>query len=462
MIQKSKQTTFLLLTLLVFGCAKDRTPAVPEIANPNSDQLTETISLQEIFGLFEGDIIKFKDIQNGEGLVVSGIVISSDDRKNIQNRIYIQNAAKDPSVGATILINETDLFLSYAFGDKILLKLDELGMAVQNGELVIGSLNGESIAPLEASNFSDFVINSGISETVEPLAVSASEIQAKAENDISTDDLTGVFISLENVQVVDEELGESFANVNNAIDVQRTLLSCSDGINVNMLNSGQSNFKADLFPEGNGTVQGIVKVDDTQVALLINSPADVSISAELSDRCAIGPQVLLREDFESLTALGEGNAVVLDSWINNSGTSMILWDGIQQGPTKVAQIYNPNTSGPTLTSWLVAPTITTTNKSSAVLQFDVRIPAYGNPGLNIQISTDFAGTPEDISRSAQWTKIGATLLPQAVNTSFQTVEIPIDLVALGSPDSLSIAFNFIGRAGEQSVYQIDDIILTGE
>ena len=242
-----------------------------------------------ITSLYENDIVEFNQVQNGATLIASGFIISSDVSKNINQQIYIQDKTEDATSGVVIDVALDNIYLTHGIGQEILLKLNGLGMQKVENVIHIGAYSNGEITPISSDDFQDFVISTNNNEAIVPKILTINEILEAANSD---EPLPTILVSIENVQIIDEQLNTTYANVDNNSDVDKTLINCTDEDTQTIIlqNSGLSTFKALPFPTEQGTITAILSKNK----LIIRDTNDIDFTEE---RC-IDDSVLLYEDFQ--------------------------------------------------------------------------------------------------------------------------------------------------------------------
>ncbi|MBW6481113.1 MAG: choice-of-anchor J domain-containing protein, partial [Bacteroidales bacterium] len=104
-------------------------------------------------------------------------------------------------------------------------------------------------------------------------------------NDIKAGGHQARLVKLENVQFLESELGQTWADGINLLSVNRTLQDCENNIII-VRTSGYADFANDLLPEGNGSFIGIVGQFGDVWQLYVRDPQELGMSDE---RCEIEP-----------------------------------------------------------------------------------------------------------------------------------------------------------------------------
>ncbi|RMF26085.1 MAG: hypothetical protein D6765_09445, partial [Bacteroidetes bacterium] len=99
------------------------------------------------------------------------------------------------------------------------------------------------------------------------------------------DEHLSMLIRLSDVEFIEEDVGQPYADVLGRQSLNRTLQDCS-GNTIVVRTSGFADFAAELTPEGNGSVVGIFSTFNDTRQLLLRTLDDVQLDGE---RCGGGP-----------------------------------------------------------------------------------------------------------------------------------------------------------------------------
>ncbi len=288
--RQSPYKTLLLLSILVLylgSCSNDEIllPDVKPIQgttptpDPNPDPvMSMMIPLEELRNELTEDILNFNNLNGGEKVRTEGFIISNDNARNIQNALYIQDKSNNPILGVRILINRNNINnSSFGLNRKVTLELNGLGMQYNDGVLEIGKLRNNGVISLESNDFATFIIATTEAEEVTPVLLTVKEIQDALASPEITDNQTGILISIEDVQFIDDDLGKTYADERNTNEVVRTLRSCSDGTFISLINGGNALFKNDEMSQQKGTITAILEGS----SLRIRDVDDISFNADL-------------------------------------------------------------------------------------------------------------------------------------------------------------------------------------
>jgi len=258
-----------LCVLLSLSCVNDRD------FDPPSDNCTEilvaNVNYAEVKKLYVDKTLQIK-----EDLNIEGYIISSDEAGNFFSVLYFQDSPKNPTSGFQIEIDVRDSHLFYPVGAKIGIKLKGLYLGKSKGVFKLGatftSFGNVSVGRLPAAVVDDHIfVSCAEKANIEPTEI---EIDDLREN------LTNTLVSLSNLEILEEQLGQPFALERE--ETERTLTDCNDN-ELALRNSGFSDFQSELLPEGNGEITGVLLRENDTYSLAIRSLADIDFRNE---RCA--------------------------------------------------------------------------------------------------------------------------------------------------------------------------------
>ena len=263
---KVKIRALLSSAVIVFGCVKDRNFDPPK-SSCTSD-LVANATYAEVKNLYEGQTLKIQ-----EDLIIEGFVNSSDDAGNFFSVLYFQDSPTNPTEGFQIEIDVRDSHLFYPEGSRIFIKLKGLYLGKSKDVFKLGGVltgfGNESVGRLPAAIVNQHIVVSCDEKAIiEPTQVSIQDLN---------ENLTNTLVRLTAVEILEEQLGQIFAIARE--ETERTLTDCNDN-EVILRNSGFSDFQAELLPEGNGYVIGVLLRENDDFSLAIRSLKDIDFSDE--------------------------------------------------------------------------------------------------------------------------------------------------------------------------------------
>lgn len=261
-----KYLGYFLMVSLFFNCVADNEFNIPE--NPCTSNLTANSKINEIKSMFSGDIIQIQ-----EDLIIEGYVISSDRAGNFFGTLHFQDAPDIPSDGFQIDIDLRDAYLQFEIGSKIFIKLKGLYLGRRKDVFKVGGVfsafGNLSVGRLPASAVSEHILLSCDNPTT--LVPKKITLEDLSEEHINT------LIAIDNVEFEEELLGTTFAVPER--ETERTVTDCL-GDKIYLLNSGYSDFQADILPDGNGSITGVLYRDNDKLQLIIRDKDDITFTEE--------------------------------------------------------------------------------------------------------------------------------------------------------------------------------------
>ncbi|MBD0831038.1 DUF5689 domain-containing protein [Aestuariibaculum sediminum] len=394
-----KKLQFLGLMFMLLSCVENDDYAIPkiELDEPN---ITANTTISIIKNMYNGSLINFNEANNEGELIIEGYVVSNDEAGNFYKVLIIQDKAENPTAAIQIDIDVTALFALYKPGQKIYVKLNGLGMDEQNGVLHIGALHGGSVTRISAFNYKKHIKRSPILDSIIPKIITPSEFN---------DSYINMLIQLDNMQLRNEELGQPYGYANNSYTANRYLQNCEDNSFIILRNSGFSDFKNQLFPEGQGTIVGVLSKYNNDFQLFIRDTEDVKFYDERCETSVYMPidpfNLPYTQNFEGDYI--KGQSLRIDGWytVNTSGgTKVFTLENVNNNLVAQAQAYG---SGETIMeTWLISPGIRIDAASkNPVLSFTSNDGYNNGDPLTVYISNNFSGVIDE----ASWNEISPFL-----------------------------------------------------
>ncbi|NBC03245.1 MAG: DUF5017 domain-containing protein [Bacteroidetes bacterium] len=272
---KHIQIPILLLAMVslfsVASCVQEDfdTPEIPEEEVPD---IETNATLADIVDLWqEGTFVTIE-----EDLVVSAVVIADDFSGNYFRSIVIQD---DEGTGITFLLNARDLHNDYPIGRRIYIEAKDLvvgdfnGLIQLGGSVFINDDGFEQMGGIEESLLDKYITKGQREQFISPKTVSINELGFQ---DLST------LVEIDDIQVVESELGLPFADAENLRSENRTLEDC-DGNPLVLRSSGFADFADETLPGGKGKIVGVYSVFGTTKQLFIRDLNDVDMGGERCD-----------------------------------------------------------------------------------------------------------------------------------------------------------------------------------
>lgn len=454
-INNIKLLSFLfLMGLVVTSCVKDDDFSTPEVSTeePNID-VNFTIQLaKDTYGGFEPVLIE----GNGE-LYIEGYVVSNDEEGNFFKTLVIQNNPENPTAGIAISTEDTDLYTFYEPGRKIYFRVDGLYSGEFAGLPTLGVLNAGEVGRISILEFRERIARSTEFQEIVP--------QVRAISQLSDSDLN-TLVMLEDVQVSNQDLGQSYANLNNTFSVNRIIVNCAGTEQIILRNSGFANFKNELMPLGSGSLTAVFSVFNNDYQIFIRDTDDVNFDQErcLEDDGGIDDETPINlpfsENFEGIQ-VGVGVLIDIEGWRNiNVTEGERRYEGRSFDGNNYAQISAFGSDEPEVEAWLVTPYLNLNGTTSPTLNFKTKDGFNNGQALKVFVSTDlFENTIEE----ATWTELTSAIIASGTTNGYAddfTDSGDIDLSDyIGQ--NIHIGFQYVGgSSGITTTFQIDDLSVT--
>ena len=255
-----------------------------EVRCEDSALLEPTITMTDLRAKYEGELLEFGVDEN---FILEGFVISSDEKGNFNNEIFLQDTAENPTAGIRLLIELENYYEKYAMGQKVYVKLNRLYMDEWDGKLTVGIYKKGSVGEISEEQLHECLI-----KTKEKSDLIPKEIEIGSLADFSQEN---VLVSLLDVQLSKEEKGKAFTYFSGEETAIRFLESCGEYQKTGVFTRETANFSDQKFPTGNGKITGVFYKQNSLPIVQLRNMEDVSFSQEYEDCPAIIPQILITE-----------------------------------------------------------------------------------------------------------------------------------------------------------------------
>jgi hypothetical protein len=307
-----KRVQFYVLMLCLIACVSESDFSVPKvICEEQVFQITHSIAqVKEMAGY---GITTFND-----ELIIEGYVVTTDESGNIYKSISIQDRPKDPTCAIGFSVDKTNLYGVFPVGRKIYVKLKDLSIGYNRGALVLGKAVGAELERIPNSEVFNHFIRSCENVEIVPNVVSMNAI-----NDTHLETL----IQLNGVQFRNEDLGNSYGELNSTKSVDRVLhgtnSDCELDAQINVRISGFSNFKNKELPEGKGSVVGILTKYYSEYQLVLRSEKEVKLEEErcaivTSNKATISYEEIIDRYSDKVTEFGIDRELIFEGYVVSS------------------------------------------------------------------------------------------------------------------------------------------------
>jgi hypothetical protein len=341
-------------------------------------------------------------------IAVKGYVSSSDASVNFYKEFFIQNTAENPTDAVKISLNQVDSYNQFNIGREVYVSLKNLYLGEANsgdGVFTIGSsMNGDGeVESLNANEVAMYLFRSSTTEIIVPKDVTS----------LSSDDI-GIFITVNNVEFIENEIGQPYVSPTDDYDTERTIQRCSDFeyTTFKLQTSAFALFQNNILPSGGGSISGIVSktYNGSDLVLKLNSINNVQMD---SNRCQLLDindfSPIFEDDFESYTNYSN----ILGQWTNYAEEGSLYWRANtsydnQNSGSKIAYMSAYNSGDSSNIVWLITPVIDLDAQGAEFVNFKSSQHYVDDCDLQLLISTNWDGNENSISTST-WEILNANI-----------------------------------------------------
>jgi hypothetical protein len=406
----------ILLPLAFSSCIHDKFEEPPVV------DITEGIPLtiDQIYQIHNDSVLNLgkQSYKFTDDYSVTGVVIMDDKSGNIYKSAFIQDGTRGINLH---LMSSGGLYE----GDSIRIKLEGLVLSEYAGLMQIDSVDVHRN-----------IVKLATMRDIEPIVVDIPGIKADLFN--------AKLVKIENVQFKDEYLGKSYADKENLITMNRTLVG-ELGDSITVRTSGYASFADKAIPEGRGSIIAVVSKFNGEWQLFIRSSYEVNF-----DKRRFGDvDTLFYEGFDNAV---NGTSLDFEGWQNVALTGTLSWMGFDNG---VKQYVKISGTGNAAVNYLILPQI---SLNSNKMSFWSRAGYLQNAKIELVISTDFDGTNVG---DATWDVIPANFATAPTNGYGSEIDSgEIDISSYSG--NVYIAFRYVAEAGQKADFLIDDILIYSE
>lgn len=263
-----KRLILLLITASLFtGCVNDDDYNVPA-PECTETTLTPTILPQEIPATSEIQEYEEDDI-------IEAYVASSDKGGNFFKTLSFQTL--DGSFAFNVPVDANSLFVNFEPGRKVLIKLQGTYYQTYNGSLEIGdidmSLGFAIIGRLSPYEYEE-VLNRSCTVIDEEELVQHTSI-----TELQQDSYINKLVELQNVQFMDEAVGETYYNESNDIGGGTNyLITDATGNTIVFRTSAFANFGGNVIPGESGSIRGVLTKYNDTYQFMVRTVEDIKLT----------------------------------------------------------------------------------------------------------------------------------------------------------------------------------------
>jgi hypothetical protein len=413
----------LLIVPVIFiaGCSKkfDSPPLeIPKFIMPDGGTL---ISIKALNARHTG--LGTLDSIN-DNIVVTGIVVSSDETGNIYKSLYIE----DTSGGLLISLDATSLYTSYRLGQRIYVKCKGLFMGDYGGMTQLGAVYNGGIGRIAAPLIDKYVFLDSL-----PGHIPAAKLITLP---ITNYNYMGMLVKLENVHF--QDVASTFSDP--GASSNRNILDSANNILI-MRNSNYATFATKLIPDGTGTIYGILGLFGSDPQLYIRDLNDL-VGFDYSTA------LILNESFSATGSLGtfsQYSVAGVDVWAQSSYSGSTF--------AKISGFASSTANE----DWLISPSLNLNNYTGEKLNFFsmMKFGAAGDGSLKVYYSTNYtSGDPT----TSNWTELTGFNLSTGNYTSTPSGDIDLSGV-VGT--NVHIAFKYSCGTTNIATWELGGIMIKG-
>ena len=211
-----------------------------------------------------------------EDEIIHGWVTSSDESGNVYKSLYIMD---ESGYGLSISINQNSLYNNYRIGQEIVLPMKGYYVGKYNGQQQLGypqwyaSGNAWEATFLPQAMWESLVEINGLPDLskVDTLDVSLSDFVGKSDAETLMK-YQGRLVRIKGVTFDD---ADGVATYSEAGSSTNRNITDGDGLSLTVRNSNYADFRADILPEGEVDVVGLLGTYGTNWQLVLRSAEDV-------------------------------------------------------------------------------------------------------------------------------------------------------------------------------------------
>ncbi|WP_366185623.1 DUF5689 domain-containing protein [Flavobacterium ovatum] len=388
--------------------------------------------------------------------IIEAYVVSTDEYGNYFKTISLQTlaTATTPSVGFSVPIDASNLYVDYRLGNKVYLKLKNQYTDIYFGGLRIGGIyanafNEASVGRLSQNDYKNVLFPSCTTLKDDELVKTMTIPELLKDSNLNT------LVELNDVQFAEAAIGRHyFEDDNNVGGGTNWYLLDKNGNQVYLRTSGYARFAASLVPTTKVKVRGVLTKFGVDYQLVVRSESDIEPST------ARGIP-FFTENFQG--AVDKSN-LSLPGWANLVQAGSLFWKGAVYNGNGCAEFLISGTKVNSNIGWLISPKIDMDIYKNEVLTFrsaqhhlDVDSPLNT---LELYVSKNFDGL--DVTK-ATWVKVNFNV-PQQATPWYQFIGSGgVDLSSYTG--KINIAFKYIGSGKNTALdgaFQVDDVQIYGE
>lgn len=401
-------------------------------------------------------------------LIIEGYVVSSDEKGNFFDELFIQNTPEtedlgtnNPRLGLRIIMDKNDIYQTFEVGRKMYILLNGLAVDEDTGILTLGIQNVNNIVKIPNEILKDYVVGGEEIVTIVPLP--------KKVNELNADDLN-TLVSLRDMQFIASQIGLTYAGEPaDNFDGERTLQSCDDTGDIRLFTSTFADFKSQLLDDGSGTITALYtrNFSNDESVLSVRDLDDIIFSGARCDPplvdCGVadvvGTTVLFADFFETQTA---NTAITGNGWTNYIEAGSETWEAWFDTSENMslgisARMGSFNSGDASSLGWLITPEINFDTQTGETLHFKTSNSFDDGSDLRVLFAGDWDGIESNIT-SATWIDLGAVIIVNDTDGFPEWISSGnVDLSCVEGTGHIAWKYIGSGNGDFDGTYELDEI-----
>lgn len=383
-------------------------------------------TVAEVKAYFSGTLAQIPD-----NAYLKAQVTANDKTGNLFKYIYVE----DKTGGIRVNIDMESLYADPRFfvGKHVLINLKDLYVGSVKGEVQLGGLSSGNVGRVLANDvYKHFFPTTDFTEVV----ATEKTIAGLTDADV------GRWIKIKDLQFIDDDLGETYAEASNTTTTTtRTLEDCS-GAKLSLTTSRSANFASRQIDSGKGDLYGVLTKANGKYEVWITNPLGADFDGNRCDG-TVPPSIIFWDAFDA--GLGSWTTVNVEGeqvWTTSitSGNSYAKMSGYASG-----NFANED--------WLISPEVNLNGYKSAFVSLDSDYNFAGND-LETYITTNYTGNV----KTTTWTPIAIPLDTTSGWGFYNSGNVSLDKY-LGQ--KVRIAFKYTSTTASASTWEIDNFSVKG-
>lgn len=382
---------------------------------------------------------------DGNDIIISGRVISSDEAGNIYQNLVIRDESGEALTIAVKTSTSWKLYNSCRYGADIVVNLTGLKVGGYNSLFQAGDEgtynNAPSMTFMSTDDFKSHMEANGLGDPskVDTIEVTLDQLATAKTTVEGLQKWQSQLVRIKDVYF--KEAGQPFADPSQ--NNTNRYVSNAEGRELIVRNSSHSNFASQLLPQGYGDITGILSYFGTDWQLLL-------IDAEGCRNFTGEPVVPAGDIFSATFATGPDNFTIEN--ISLSPELDHVWIHDADYKCMKASAFKNNTSYPSK-SLLVSPDIDLSKAKNPVLVFEHAVNKFPDIDFikaNCRVLAREAGTTD-------WTVLPDLTIPESQSWTF----VPSGNVSLAAfaGKKVQIAFSYTSEAGKSGTWEVKNVAI---